>query len=243
MRLEAHVALLQVGVGCSDIGWIGDDEIKLLLSQRTEPVALDEGHARAEPCRIGHGHPQRLAGTIECNHLGCVHLQRQGHCQRAAARTHVEHARTTAPGKMAECELDQQLGVRTGNQYGRRDHELAPVKLALPDKIGHRLARAAPLDECAVRRPVLLGNPLLGEGDETGGCALQHMAQKHTRIHQVDPGARPSKGACDIDLILTGLGIGVHHSSTIAASRLAWCSSVSASTSSSNSPCITASSL
>ena len=77
---------------------------------------------------------------------------------------------------------DHEFRFRTGNHYGRRDHEGERIKLLAPDEIGDRRALGAPANQLAKCGPRRLADFLFKVRVELHSLPIEDMGQHDFRV-------------------------------------------------------------
>ena len=225
-RLEAEVALAEVRVAGGDVGRVRDHEIEAFARQPGEPFPFHEPDRRGVAPRVLARDRERRARSVDRDHLGVGRRVRDRDRDRPGAGAEVEHA-PGAVRQALEREVDEELGLRPGDQHVGGHLQREAVELALAGEVGDRLAGAAKQEQALDSAHALGVERPLGRGEEPRPRESERVRREHLRLERRQAARGEERG--DRDAQAAAL-------SPSAASCSAWCSAASASTISSRSP-------
>ena len=132
--------------GATHVRRVADDDVEHLPAERSEPPGFDEAHVEREPSRVRTRDAERCGARVAGRDLRVRPRAFHGERDRAAARADVEHRRARQSLDCGKCELDEQLGLGTRDQYLGRYMQRQREELALAREIRERLAARAARD-------------------------------------------------------------------------------------------------
>ena len=170
------------------VGRVGQNRVPA-AAEPVEEVSLLEANVEPEAVAVGGRYRKRFVADVAGRHLQvrALLLERERH--RAATGPDVEHARA---GGKAERGLDQQLGLRAGDQDPAVDLQLDPPEAPASQQVGDRLAipRAA-RDELAEEASLARLEFAFRPGDQRLPAYADGLGQEELGVQ---PGSRAARG-------------------------------------------------
>ena len=144
-----------------DVGRITDQHVQPLRQQRRrEHVPLNQGQTVSglQAADVAGRHGQGPGAVFQQQAPAVRQLQSQRDADAARARAQIRKAHLPVPLAFPQHDLQQQLGLRPGDEGLRADLEIAAEELAPPGDVGQRFTGAA----------------AGGQGADGGGCIVRH---------------------------------------------------------------------
>ena len=171
LRLEAQVALLQVGIVRFDVGRVGNDQIEIRRfgrGQGGEPGAAGEAHGGAVGGGVLRGQREGGGADVGGGHVRVGAFAGEGYGDCAAAGAQVPYAAACA--QAGKGGFDEVFGFGAGDEDGGGDGEAAAVEFALAQYVGGGFAGEAAVFEGGQGGGGVGRQGLAAAGDELGGC-------------------------------------------------------------------------
>ncbi len=133
-------------LGGVDVRRVADDEVHRAPPRgrhSAEQVALPDHHVEAEAGGIVPGEVDRLCGPVDGDDLGAGDQVLDGQRHGSGARSHVHHPRLLVVGEGLEGGLDQNLGLRPGDEHPRPDLQVEPEERLSPREVLERGSTSA----------------------------------------------------------------------------------------------------
>src|SRR2546423_4872296 len=99
-----------MSVSYRDVRRVGHDQIELLRSERTEPVAENKVDFSPVFVRVPPREGEGCFGSVRGDDREPRAFARESDGDRSAARSELQHARRSSGGKALERQLDQEFG-------------------------------------------------------------------------------------------------------------------------------------
>ncbi len=178
----AHLGVEPRQVARGDVGRVGQDRVEAAPCDAIQQVALHELHLQPQPLRIGPGDGKRARRDVGGRdpRPGQLGGNRQG--DGAGAGADVQHPRLLDTLEQRQRPLDDQLGLGPGHQHPLVDRQLDRPETAAAGDVGDRLPAAAPADQLADLRQLLLGQRAIVVGVELDPGHPQGMGQQQLRV-------------------------------------------------------------
>lgn len=183
-RFEPHVPQAEMNVMVGDIRRIAGDEIETRrLGQGGEPIAQREADScRAVPCRVLAGYGQGFRAEVGGDDPGEWPFGGEGDGDDPAAGAEIEDFGGPIFRNEFQRQLDEELGLRAGDQHAGPADERPRPELPFAGEIGHRPA-IPPAFHQGLEAVQLVGTEqLFRPGAKIGPVAAQHMPQQHFGI-------------------------------------------------------------
>ena len=227
-RLEAQVALGEVGVVGGDVWRIGNDHVEL-AGDGGVPVREPKASGAAETRRVLAGERETGRVVVHAKDGGGRSFRHERQRDGAATGAKVQHSRGGAG--TFQRSLHHALRLRARHEGARVHPQRQAPELPFTQDVRHRLATPTPLHEGREASALGGNDGALREGVQRAAWNLQRPRRQKLRLETRQGGAGGVEAAAD-----GAQARGGHGPAPRAASWSAWCSRANGSTSASKSP-------
>ena len=182
-RLVAQV--LKGFVAFTDVRWIGNDDIELLIGHRLCPGARNADDVRQiSLADIFRGDSQGIWANVGCGNSAQQALRGDRYRDGAAASAEIEYLPFSLARNLAQRQLDQKLGLGSWYQRCGADKQLMRPEFFGSRDVRHGFAADTPLQQCL--------ESIFGQVVEFVLRVCEEVAARHVnRLAQQNLGIKP----------------------------------------------------